>query len=510
MCGMMRIRSRTRDRVAARRGRTCLVAVFVLALVTGCATLQNPIRANLSDANEAVAQCAAWYRAMDQRIDQAGVRDGGEYRIPGFPYLRTDRFGASFRIEALAGEDLFQAWTGRLLRLEAEARAAELSNLPAGSLEDLAANRAQAGERTQACAATLAGHDFAVPERRTLLTARARVPDDYVTWQRALGLYPITRIPFWYGVDGWQKEAAETMRRSKEDMRGPATLSRYAPPDAAGTQAAKEILAGARRDPLGIPQLSAEQQEALFAAFAPVIEVETGGGYDRIGALAWGEGKRPVVDTSRPVVYRKLALTRYGGETLVQLVYLAWFSERPRAKSLDLLAGRLDGIFWRITLSTHGDPLVYDTIHPCGCFHMFFPVPGVEPLPPPATGIEWAFVPDRAPKLPDGARLVLRLATRTHYLVNMAADGGGAGLTYEFADYDELRSMPAGAGKRRSAFRPDALVPGTERGERVFFWPMGVPSAGAMRQWGHHATAFVGRRHFDDVDLIERRFRLLP
>jgi hypothetical protein len=210
------------------------------------------------------------------------------------------------------------------------------------------------------------------------------------------------------------------------------------------------------------------------------------------------------------VVYRKLALTRYGGETLVQLVYLAWFSERPRAKSLDLLAGRLDGIFWRITLSTHGDPLVYDTIHPCGCFHMFFPVPGVEPLPPPATGIEWAFVPDRAPKLPDGARLVLRLATRTHYLVNMAADGGGAGLTYEFADYDELRSMPAGAGKRRSAFRPDALVPGTERGERVFFWPMGVPSAGAMRQWGHHATAFVGRRHFDDVDLIERRFRLLP
>jgi hypothetical protein len=106
--------------------------------------------------------------------------------------------------------------------------------------------------------------------------------------------------------------------------------------------------------------------------------------------------------------------------------------------------------------------------------------------------------------------LVLRLATRTHYLVNIAADGGGAGLTYEFADYNELRSMPAGAGKSRSAFRPDALVPGTERGERVFFWPMGVPSAGAMRQWGHHATAFVGRRHFDDVDLIEQRFRLLP
>jgi hypothetical protein len=35
---------------------------------------------------------------------------------------------------------------------------------------------------------------------------------------------------------------------------------------------------------------------------------------------------------------------------------------------------------------------------------------------------------------------------------------------------------------------------------------MGIPSAGAMRQWGHHATAFVGRRHFDEPFLIERYF----
>jgi len=57
-------------------------------------------------------------------------------------------------------------------------------------------------------------------------------------------------------------------------------------------------------------------------------------------------------------------------------------------------------------------------------------------------------------------------------------------------------------------FGPDGLVAGTERMERWFFWPMGVPSAGAMRQWGRHATAFVGRRHFDDADLLERRFEL--
>jgi hypothetical protein len=35
---------------------------------------------------------------------------------------------------------------------------------------------------------------------------------------------------------------------------------------------------------------------------------------------------------------------------------------------------------------------------------------------------------------------------------------------------------------------------------------MGIPNPGAMRQWGTHATAFVGRRHFDDPFLIDRAF----
>ena len=70
-------------------------------------------------------------------------------------------------------------------------------------------------------------------------------------------------------------------------------------------------------------------------------------------------------------------------------------------------------------------------------------------------------------------------------------------------------SSSESSSERRSAYDPDGMIRGTERGERVFFWPMGIPSAGAMRQWGHHATAFVGRRHFDDADLIDKRFRII-
>ena len=71
-----------------------------------------------------------------------------------------------------------------------------------------------------------------------------------------------------------------------------------------------------------------------------------------------------------------------------------------------------------------------------------------------------------------------------------------------------MRAVPHGTGTR-SVYGPDGLIPGSERGERFFFWPMGIHSAGAMRQWGHHATAFIGRRHFDDAQLIEKRFRVL-
>jgi hypothetical protein len=82
--------------------------------------------------------------------------------------------------------------------------------------------------------------------------------------------------------------------------------------------------------------------------------------------------------------------------------------------------------------------------------------------------------------------------------------------TYDVDSEHVLRSLPViGANPdppRRSLYRPDGLVPGTQRGERWLFWPMGIASAGAMRQWGHHATAFVGQRHFDDPDLLERRF----
>ena len=104
---------------------------------------------------------------------------------------------------------------------------------------------------------------------------------------------------------------------------------------------------------------------------------------------------------------------------------------------------------------------------------------------------------------------MLRIATRTHFIERVSVAHGSDSLArYEIRPYGELRSIQRLDGGRSSAFGPDGLVPGTERPERRFFWPMGIVSAGAMRQWGRQPTAFIGRRHFDDAGLLDERFRL--
>ena len=117
--------------------------------------------------------------------------------------------------------------------------------------------------------------------------------------------------------------------------------------------------------------------------------------------------------------------------------------------------------------------------------------------------------PQALPRIADGERVRVRIAARTHYVERITPVAGPlAGEPYALVPYDALRSLPQADGGRRSAFAADGIIRGTERAERFFFWPMGICSAGAMRQWGREPTAFVGRRHFDDADLMEKRFEL--
>jgi len=243
-----------------------------------------------------------------------------------------------------------------------------------------------------------------------------------------------------------------------------------------------------------------------------MLEIDASSGDDRIGALHWTGADAPAiaVDTAQPAAYVRTAYTHFGGRVRLQLVYTFWFPARPAEGAFDILAGRLDGLLWRVTLDETGAPLVYDSIHACGCYHLFFPTDAVVARPQPDTLDEGLFTPQWAPKAAVGQRIVLRIAARTHYLQRVAARraDGLAGVTYALRDEGILRALPWPAGGTRSAYDADGLIAGTERAERWLFWPMGISSAGQMRQWGRHATAFVGRRHFDDARLLDLYFEL--
>jgi 8-oxo-dGTP pyrophosphatase MutT (NUDIX family) len=497
-------------REAARKcfswsNRDAILMVGAALLAAGCASGGGTLAPHLEAGSEEVRECADWYRALDAEVDAAGVRDAQSTRVAGFPHLRVDRALASLKDRAAASEPARRAFDERLAELDLEARAHEIRNLPAMAQDA----RAQTMRRALDCSRRLRAADLASPAARDALLAAAQVPDDYSTGWRIFGLYYLTRIPFASGVRNWEKETRAAFEREADRA---ANRVRFSPPAAPAwpREVVAGLLARAKFDPLGHPALSAREVERLATAYAPILDVGIAGDHDRFGALRWRRSSGlPEVDGADPVMYVHAAYTRYRDQMLLQFVYTVWFPERPPSGSLDLLAGRLDGLTWRVTLAPDGEPLIYDSIHPCGCYHMFFPTSRARPRPAPSALEEWAFVPQSLARVREGERPVVTIAARTHYIEQVALAHGAESLVrYALRPYDELRSLPRAGGASASLFGPDGLVAGTERLERFLFWPMGIASPGAMRQWGRHATAFVGRRHFDDADLLERRFDL--
>lgn len=484
----------------------------ILAL-GACATLAPPLPDRASS-DAGVQECSDWYRDLDATIDSAGVRDAQARPVKGFPYLRVDRFHAALGKDARSASPALQPLIERLMTLDRDSRALEIANLPPGVLRGIwkglgNPDPATAVEFTRTCAVLMRDFDLDSGEASRTLRDNLVVPDDYVPAYRIAGLYALARIPFSLGVSRQEDSARIDFGRALGPV-AHGSVVRYSPaphprPDAGRV---RQILAQATDNALRIPLPSDDDLEALFSVFAPSFEVVTTGDHDRPGALRWRWGAVPEVDATDIAVYRDVAHTRYRGQNLLQLVYTLWFAERPPSSATDLLSGKLDGVVFRVTLAPDGTPIAYDTMHPCGCYHMFFTTARALPLAAPPGEPEWAFVPQDLGEARVGDRLVLRVASRTHYVERVFRDPVDSLVRYELRPYAELRSLRTMRGGAQSVFGPDGIISGTERGERFLFWPMGIANAGAMRQWGRHATAFVGRRHFDDADLFERRFEL--
>jgi hypothetical protein len=530
------------------RAALCSAATIAALAITGCASFVAPPPSDSADASAQVVACRDWYRVLDATTDSAGVRDAGATRVAGFAHLRVDRFTASLaddlRNDTTTSSDYAArqaALVQRLVDLDLQGRAIEIANLPPQAIKQLgsfptnnqnAANAAAATERTAACSAVLANNDIESAPRMAALLPRLKVPDDYITAYRVAGAYAISRLPFAAGVRKLEAERLAVFASDAPPAIG-VSRQRYAivvntpTISTLTTEQLRRMLTPPANDPLRIPSPSPAELAQLFAQFAPSFDIDIASNDDKPGTLAWASATSNAsptltLDTASPALYQHTATTRYGSHNLLQLVYTLWFPSRPIApgSKSDMLAGKLDGIVWRVTLSPDGTPLVYDSIHPCGCYHLFFPTPGVLPKPAPEAGIEWAFIPQTLPAISAQERIVVRIAPRTHYIDRVSVEPvttASAGIALALHHYDTLRQLPyndatnnvaSNTTATRSIFSPSGFIDGTDRGERFIFWPMGIARAGSMRQWGKHATAFVGRRHFDDAKLLQERFTI--
>lgn len=491
--------------------------VFYPALAVLIAALSGCVGSMPEKGNHDNVTCAQRLSDVDRLVDDRAVHSASASRVAGYSFLRANRNSVLMarQLDADGGGqvdriDQWDALISQMRGLDRTARQSEISNLPAASGVSFGA--------VENCANDMAAS--LTPDQYSTLLPAIFVPDDYLDFQRIAGLYPITAFPAYFGYEGWKQENFASFEDDGAMPSGPWRDYAVAAPDAG-----RANLADMDRNAFGQLRISDFELTQLAQAYAPIFRVRAGSGGSAVSDSDSDKIGRPVlpsrdalseVDTDNPTVYYRLSHTYFAGRWRPQIVYEIWFPERPAQSRFDILAGHLDALIWRVTLDDDGVPLIADTIHGCGCYHMFFPSNALERISAPEDHDirETAEMPAGYVAASTLSHPVLWIDKTSHYLLNVTDVAAGHKVATDMTNHtailrpaQELGHLPLQNGQgTASLYDEDGFVPGTERMERFILWPMGVDKPGAMRQWGHHATAFVGRRHFDEAALLDRYF----
>lgn len=479
------------------RGRYPLVGLVMMALLlSACAGRYQTGAFSYIQANDEMT-CLQLYQRLSVRT--GSVRDAEYHPLKDYPFLRTSRF-LSYWVEKRGLSLAVLREQNRLARASLEI---EVSNIPAKEWADWLNRQGVEGSRwpllLQSCGDRLVKAVWRDAKTRLRIVKLSVVPDHYQASKRVLGFYPLL-APFF-------KQAVVRDHR-KASMRGavlaeafaaqPSAFTGYVWPEGNPKLAVKmPNLVG--RLP-GYPDWTDSELHSLFSKYAPQWVVETETDSDRIGSLTLTADGRPVVAIDTPSIYVALTQGVFRGRVTSQLNYVIWFQGRPSEGVFDLLAGTLDSLVWRVHLDAEGQPIAYDSIHGCGCWYQLWPAMGFAV----AASHQQAGEPVLVGSTIRSRNPTLIVSSTTHQLavLDTAPTLMNAVEPLVIQPYQSLKSLSYGV-RRKSLFNPQGLVEVSRRPERWLFWPMGIASAGASRVMGTHAISFVGRRHFDDPELLE-------
>lgn len=468
-------------------------SIFIF-LLAGCAHFQKPTDPEL-------LQCSQSLKKLQNLVNQEKVNDAQYQPLHDFPTYRGNRFWSAFFEKELSQEQE-QYIRKQLHRFGMEGLRTEWQNLSIQSKEFFSKDSgystfdAFAGQ----CDTTL----WQASLQQGITAKQANIDDSYSTWLRFFGFYSLTKLMAASSIEEYQQEMRQRIEGFQEKQLK--TVRVYSPtgkPNGLSKQFSQWLTQALDSNPLQVPTLTKNQLTELAQWHSPHFRIGQKSHADKIGSATW-KNKQRTINSTKPTVYFYTSYIRYENEVLLQLNYTAWFSERPKPSPQDWYGGKLDGLVWRVTLQNNGQILFYDSIHPCGCYHSVH-IPTKSPLHDLVNSnqgedilepiLYFSTSVDSSQPHP-----MLTLTADEHYLVNLSSRNISGKHPYTLNDYDELRSLPFAEGYK-SWFDHDGIIASSERFERYFLWPLGVPSAGAMRQQGNHAIAFIGKRHFDEASV---------
>lgn len=427
--------------------RMCCSLPITLALIVGSSgnTLaQDDPRKAMEDI---LPSCLPRFAEIDARIEKAGVSDASYHRVPGFPYLRSDRLLASYDAE-LDDPATFDTWMLQLRDNDGFSRDIELRNLGMPDQE-----RANLLTDLRLCAVWLSFIEFSEPEKIAALKAGIQLPDPAAPVAASAAALPSTTA----------SENARALR-------------------AVVTEDAESILARydkLPRDELARTGMTNDGWKALAEHYAPTWLMARGSP----GALVWTEDGLEV-DPSQPTVYFQPTFARVGDQGLVQYHYVLWFA---------LADGGIDGLIWRVTLDPRGRPLVHESLDAQGQRHQWFP----------AQALEARADLDLNLAAPLGVgQIAVTLSPDGHQVLEVAprrAEAYPEETPYRLALYEDLLTLPLPGGGSRSAFDAQGrLRTDASQTRQPILWQLGQ-----LRL--KHADAPLP---FDDPRLLEAYFTL--
>lgn len=494
------------------RLRLLSLAFIGVLLLTGCAPSTTGFNLPSSDDN-----CRELWLEADQTLEQFDIYDAASARVTGYPFLRNNRFYASTATKSITSEQQRQI-VRQLQRLDLEGRYRELNRLPRAQQQKLSQRWADSPspaalkEKIAQCSATLVRHTVKQPNFYTQLRSSLSIQDDYSTWQRSLGLYPLTS---WF-VSSSAHQAHLDMQQRVQQY-DPAMQTQhsvlYRPKVSAplSHKAMAAMLKPTRDNALDTPLLSSADMQHLAYSWAPTLRQFVDGDNDTnlIGRVRH-DHKGIHIDPQQPTVYYYTSLCYLQGQPTVQINYVFWYASN-RSKNIAWWArGNLDGFTLRYTLRRSGELAMVDLIKSCGCYHGFIPDAQLfdtkNLLRPERSAQILQHLPQRA----EQQRLEFVLSDSQQILhINVAQENVQAHRPYLLLPYNELEQLTDDEGNISSLFNAHGIVPDTSRAEALFLYPMGIKAVGSMRQRGHQPITLIGRDHFDNPNLFDQTFNYI-